>query len=71
MTFGILAVRSLTEGAVLSGATNGATLSAGMAGVLFPLPFLDRLIGIRGADLSVGGAGLGAGSGAGAGAGRG
>ena len=41
MTFEILAARGLTEDAMLGGGTGGATLRAGMAGVLFPLPFLD------------------------------
>src|ERR1700690_4067732 len=70
MTFGILAIlaaRGLTEDAKFSGATGGATLRAGMAGMagmLLPLPFLDGLIGTGGADLSVGGASLGTASGA-------
>src|SRR5208283_41793 len=59
MTFEIWAARGLTEGPMLGGGTGRATLRAGMAGVLFPLPFLDRLIGTGAADLSTGGAGLG------------
>src|ERR1035438_3302129 len=64
MTFEILAARGLIEDAMLGEATDGATLRAGTAGVSFPLPFLDGLIGTEGADLSTGGAGLGAASGA-------
>ena len=60
MTFEILAARGLTEDVMFSGATSGATLRAGMAGVLFPLLFLDGLIETGAADLSTGGAGLGA-----------
>lgn len=64
MTFEILAARGLTEDAMLNGAIDGATLRAGTAGVSFHLPFLDKLIGTGGADLSTGGAGLGTTSGA-------
>ena len=69
MTFEILAARGLTEDAMLNGATDGATLRAGTAGVSFHLPFLDGLIGTGGADLSTGSAGLGTTSGAVAGRG--
>ena len=69
MAFEILAARGLTEDAMLGGATGGATLRAGMAGMLLPLPFLDGLIGTGAADLSTGGAGLGTTSGAVAGRG--